>query len=316
MFLGVNTSAVDLKGRFALPARFVHRLSKYSVSENERINAILIPGEQCLLLYPMEIFKEIPAGSWATNIDWNDGVQSVLAKSLPKMATPWYSDNSVFSNVREAEKRLQNELADLTGSKSRKGREVEKILKKILSDMGVVVESNIRVLGSEIDLLLARFDEKGKVSFVVIELKYRESKATVSQVMRLFGLQEVLKKYVNIEYSVIATSAGLTEPAKQITQRIDMKGMEMQQLFEWVDQNNLNQGRSCLPFMRSMNIGDDGRIIIPKIHQYLLEERKIEIVGMGDYLELWSNQKWCHEMDKFTSEKTEMNVDFLNALSI
>ncbi|MEE2732129.1 MAG: restriction endonuclease [Pseudomonadota bacterium] len=265
-----------------------------------------VPSIDSALLIPHRDLKAFPIFEHIHQMNWDNEISRILVETFPAPSTPWFSENTKPLSLVEAQNKLSEECLRLQGTKSKKGRDVEKIVKEILLEMGVVVEANVSILGSEIDLLLCKYDKYGRVHYYIIELKYRQSKATVSQVMRLFGLQEALRRHVEIENSVIANVAGFTKPASSMIKHLRLSGLALGELFEWVDFHGLNQGKDALPFVKTEYYDENSRhCMIPEEIMRKLGYKAM-LIGAGSYLELWCEKKWFQYMDDLVGSDQEV----------
>lgn len=318
MFRGASVLKLSKGNNFRFPFKYQNELSQSSnINNHSNRKIMIVPNSNYLALIPNETFSSLPLGDFINDTTWNNDISKILATSLPQMATSWFTENRKILNASQAEKILNKEISHLKGTKSQKGRQIELILKDILLGMGVIVESNVHILGNEIDLLLCKIDTKGSIHYTIIEIKYREKKVTISQVMRLFGLQEVLKKNVNISNAMIANVSGFTQPAEAMIQRLDLTGMGISELFEWVDYNNLNQGKDALAFIKTKRLSKDHRLTIPqelKVHF----SNEVILVGQINKFELWDQSEWQKEIESSKRVQANQNQmhEFIKGLSL
>jgi len=293
VFRGQYNQRLQSDNRITLPSEVRSELVRRSRHGDELLTpAVMVPRDESIRVYAAQDFREVMRALWATDVRWDDSVQRVLRVTRPHPAVPWFRSDDLSQRVIEAKRLLDAELKSFKGSATHRGRDAEQILVRALEHLGISVQSNVRVMGAEIDLLLLTADKTGCPSFCILEVKYGRRHVEISQVMRLFGLQEALRQYIDVGHAVLVTSAGLTRPAMQFTKTFSLSSVDFEGLLDWVVSQGLMGDRYLSPMFRMCHIDGRGRITVPRsLTSYFADERDLTVIGMLESFEIWGSRK-------------------------
>jgi len=185
------------------------------------------------------------------------------------------------------------------------GREFERFLRRVFTFAGASVQSNIRLLGAEIDLMLLEVDDENTPKFTIIEIKNNAASGrhiNVSVVLRLFGLESALKKMLPIKNSFIVSTTDFTHPAVHFANIYQVRLRELDQLKEWLSAHSLEwhtRKAPCYDFSRQTKHGD---IRIPNaFRKYVEVSREAVWVGGRGSFELWGREAWDRAHDELVA---------------
>ena len=299
MLRGSYYLELNMNDNLLVPKQLYSQFSKLNDTKTTIDEQLIhmIPNGNSVMLLPNSTFSGFQLNEHVQQLNWDNDIAKVLVNKFPLPSTPWFSEKNSPLPLDQARELLNYEIKKLKGTSSQKGRQVEKILKEILLAMGVFVEANVRVMGSEIDLMLCRYNKLGKVQYTIIELKFRESKATISQVLRLFGLQEALRTKVDIPNSLIANISGYTSNSEAMIKQVGISGIGIDELFDWVDSYGLNNNKETLPFVKSTSLSAKGEFALPaELKGHF--SKKLLISGIVNLLELWNAEDWEKQLER------------------
>ncbi|GAI24269.1 unnamed protein product, partial [marine sediment metagenome] len=287
---------------------------------------ILIPAGEAIFLYTINtfnyLFQKLAKYGWfGGNIYWTKEIKKIMSNNPVYPCSPFYKSDKISEKVKNATNILTEEIKKYPKMlQNISGKDFEKILCSILKSLGVNIQSNVHVLGAEIDLLLLEFDEHGKTEFTIIECKHRmrsQKVVGINQVMRLYGLKEALKKDINIKNAFIVSTTGFSSNAQQFSKLYKMDLFNYQSFLEWVTEHNLFSEPLHFPLFKLIIVDRYGRFCLSKhLNSYLKVHNPSTfiIIGVMDRIEIWNSFIWEKEREKLEKEGWDFEEPELNEL--
>lgn len=294
MFLGQNEMILAKEKRLRLPPRYTKELRVPTGNKLLGYPMIIAPLEEFLAIYPFDYFQNLDVREWIREISWTKEINEMVRNNKFHPCVPFYESDRISKKVREATKILTGEIKRGPETlRNLSGKDVEKLLYEILTSLGINVQLNVHILGAEIDLLLLELNEHGRVEFTIIECKHRERSQKVigiSQIMRLYGLKEALKKDFSIKNALIVSTTGFSSNAKQFAKLYKLDLVNYQGFLDWVTTHDLFSKSLHYPVFKIANLDQRGRFYIPEcLTSYLkIYHQRVLILGVLDRIEIWN----------------------------
>jgi DNA-binding transcriptional regulator/RsmH inhibitor MraZ len=313
VFYGEFDARITKKSNIDLPDNYLKILKQISHRELNNYPMIIAPLPECVSMIPLVYFKDVEISEWINEISWTDELEKLVTNNLIYPCSPLYKSNKVSSKLQEAvgiySKEIKHSQAAL---KNISGKEFERLLNDILLSLNVSVQLNVHILGAEIDLLLLSFNEKGKPEFTIVECKHKiqsHNPVEISQVMRLFGLTEALRRRsYPVKHSLMVSTTGFTRNAKQFAKIYKLDLISYQGLIEWINAHNLVSKPLHLPIFKLLNVHHDGGFTLPTPFVPYIKPKKewIKILGSHNSIELWNPFAWEREKKLYQEQVWEI----------
>lgn len=263
-----STSAVspDSRGKFTPPAN----LRKYARLLTDKASVshpvVMVPHGRVLFIanpHSLQTSTGLRDALCANPSVLGRPLADVLRSHRVYPARPFYEAARPSERLMSAKRALEEaessgRLAELTG------KQFESLVKEVLEAVGLTVQQNLRLEGADIDLLfcLAR---SGKPEFVMVECKHQAKSgkpASISQVLRLYGLREAVRAPHGFDNAVIISSTGLSPSARAFCTTYNLGGYTLGGFLEWAAQS-VETADERLPVFRVVTHDSRGRLRIP-----------------------------------------------------
>jgi Restriction endonuclease len=226
--------------------------------------------------------------------------------------------NSGLSNI--AKERIQSAIQEIETAKQHvnkmSGREFERFLRRTLEAVGATVQSNIRIMGAEIDLMLLEIDAKGSPQFTIIEAKNHSKSGrsiALSIVLRLFGLSSAVKGVMPIKDALIVGTTRFTDPATHFANIYNVGLYGLEQLGEWLSAHALEWQTQQAPCYNVTTLSKWGHIQITEpFGRYGKCGDEVWMAGRLNSFNLWIPEAFeaykTEDMLRKTELKRKLNI--------
>lgn len=308
LLMGVYQIPLEQKTRLRLPCNFVRNLG---IPKRDRLLGypmIVAPTTDTLPIFPFTLekltifpfsyFQGSHISSWLGEISWTKQIHEIVSRNKIHPSIPFYKTDKVSGKVRAAIETLKGEIKRSPETlRNLSGKDFERLLYEILASVGINVQLNVHILGTEIDLLLLQLSEHGRVEFTIIECKHRQRSQKVvgiGQVMRLYGLKEVLKKSLCVKNALIVSTTDFSPNAKRFAKLYQLDLVNYESFLDWIIQHGLFSNSQHYPLFRMINLDRRGRFRLPKsLTSYLKNpDRPMTVLGLFELIELWNSSTW------------------------
>lgn len=280
--------------RFALSPE----LTAYAITNAEQSSSrplVLLPTKQQLLLVAPTELQDSGALGRTVQVDSTRigrPLSAVLNDHAVFPTEPVYESHESSERLLLAAAVLRDVEAK-DGLRHLSGKEFEVLVRDILASAGLTVQQNLRIEGADVDLFFCVTTER-RSEFVLVECKHqaRSGKpASISQVLRLYGLREVVRSTHDFNYAVLVSSTGVSSPGMVFSSVHHMDAYTLGWFLEWLAQlsrpdvvrhpvfkvQNIDSRRRISlpqPFLRSVGV-EPGEAIV------LMTERNRAIAAMS-----------------------------------
>lgn len=207
--------------RFRIPYRLIQYTGADPLTSTP---VVVVPAVNGFLVAPLTNLARAGNSSWIDQVSrvvHSPELLAYLNAYRVGLVQPIHiSHSDAGEKLATAEARLNEQTKLNYGSMS--GKAFERLVTEVLSDAGLPVIANVRVAQGEIDQSIVLSSEDGLPCAIIVECKNRARSARpveVSQLHRLFGLQEALRASGLPVDSYLVTSTRLTRSAAKFAKQ-------------------------------------------------------------------------------------------------
>ncbi len=326
LFTGHYEDVGGAKGRIRIPEEIRKRLPSQS-NPLYGTRWVLMPWiDACVRLYISERFDELlhSAGDARRTVPredvvpvpqaqssaqtWDRHTCRLVASGLVRPLVPDYAvDWKARGPVEQAVAAFRAEVKKLPESMTNHacGHRVERLLAELLESFGITTELNVRLAGGEVDILAITYREGSAAEAAIIEVKTAprsRNPVRVSQVHRLYGLQQMLGKGFSVKNAMIFSTTGFTRNAKSAATVGELDALDYDALTDWLLQSMPRAVNPEIPFFRVARMGLLGELRLhPALTSLLGDLSALMAVGARDRLELRRGSEWqAGQADRLT----------------
>ena len=196
LFRGRYKRSLDEGSRVTIPRELRQTMRKRGAGESPLL--VLYPSAiGCVSFVPVTAATGKP-NIWRRELRWDETIDRILQQIQVRPCKPWFRRDVLSKPVLRATQTLLDEgTIHENAIRQLSGREFEQLVEEILLSEGVHVQSRVRLLCAEIDLLLATYNGQLGPEFVILECKHKTLSGNIvgiSEVLRLHGLADAIAK--------------------------------------------------------------------------------------------------------------------------